>query len=190
MFAPMLGFNDWLAQVSIGVVSPVSMVQISSMENAMFKRVVKLMLCLSAYTLAAFAQQSTWATADDPTAKYIVDSERKWAESACTRSGIEAKILADDFQGTSPTDGSRYDKAQALAVPDDPKDVATECRLLDAKVRWFGANLAVVYGSETATRKNKRGKPEPRCLTWTDTWLKREGNWQVIAAQDAYFPCK
>jgi len=61
---------------------------------------------------------------------------------------------------------------------------------LDAKVRFFGSNLAMVYGSETATRNNKVGKPEPRCLTWTDTWLKRRGNWQVIAAQDAYFPCK
>jgi len=61
---------------------------------------------------------------------------------------------------------------------------------LDAKVRFFGSNLAMVYGSETATRNNKVGKPEPRCLTWTDTWLKRRGNWQVIAAQDAYFSCK
>ena len=156
----------------------------------MSKRLVKMMLCLSACTFAAFAQQSKWAAGDDPTAKYIVDSERKWAEAACTQSQIEAKILADDFQGTSPRDGSRYDKAHELAFHDDPKNVATDCRLLDAKVRFFGGNLAMVYGSETATRKNKDGKPEPRCLTWTDTWLKRKGNWQVIAAQDAYFPCK
>jgi len=154
----------------------------------MYKRLVRMMLCLSAYTFAASAQQSKWATADDPTAKYIVDSERKWAESDCTHSRIEAKILADDFLGTSPGDGSRYDKGQAASY-DDP-EIATDCRLLDAKVRFFGGTLAIVYGSETATRKNKDGKPEPRCLTWTDTWLKRNGNWQIIAAQDAYFPCK
>ena len=46
---------------------------------------------------------------------------------------------------------------------------------------FFGSNLAMVYGSETATRNNKVGKPEPRCLTWTDTWLKRDGHWQIIA---------
>jgi hypothetical protein len=57
-------------------------------------------------------------------------------------------------------------------------------------VRFFRDILAVVYGSETATRKAKDGKPEPRCLTWTDTWLKRKRKWQIIAAQDAYFPCK
>jgi hypothetical protein len=156
----------------------------------MSKRLVKVMLCLSACTLAAFGQQSRWATADDPNAKYIVDLERKWAEAACTQNRIEAKILADDFQGTSPRDGSRYTKAHELAFHDDPKNVATDCRLLDAKVRFFGSNLAMVYGSETATRNSKDGKPEPRCLTWTDTWLKRKGTWQVIAAQDAYFRCK
>ena len=149
-----------------------------------------IVLNLYACTIAAFPQESKWATADDPTATYIVDSERKWAESACTPSGIEAKILADDFQGTSPRDGSRYNKAHELNFHDDPKNVATDCRLLDAKVRLFGDNLAVVYGSETATRKAKNGKPERRCLTWTDTWLKRKGEWQVVAAQDAYFPCK
>jgi hypothetical protein len=77
-----------------------------------------------------------------------------------------------------------------LASHNDPNNVATDCRLLDAKVRFFGSNLALVYGSETATRKNKNGKPKARCLTWTDTWLKRKENWQIIAAQDAYFPCK
>jgi len=56
----------------------------------MSKRFVKMMLCLWVCTVAAFAQQSKWATADDPTAKYMADSERKWAEAACTQSGIEA----------------------------------------------------------------------------------------------------
>src|SRR5215469_1372637 len=110
----------------------------------MSKRLVKMMLCLSACTVAALAQQSKWATADDLTAKYIVDSEQRWAEAACTQSGIEAKILADDFQGTSPRDGSRYDKAHELTFHDDPSNVVTDCRLLDAKVRFFGDNLAMV----------------------------------------------
>jgi Domain of unknown function (DUF4440) len=155
----------------------------------MLKLLLRIMLCLSAFTIAPLAQDSKWAAPDDPVAKYIIESERKWAESACTQNGIEAEILADDFQGTSPRDGSRYDKAHAMASY-DPKNVATDCRLLDAKVRFFGGNIAMVYGSETATRKNTDGKPEPRCLTWTDTWLQRNGKWQVIGAQDAYFPCK
>ena len=48
----------------------------------------------------------------------------------------------------------------------------------------------MVYGSETATQKDKGGKPVAHCLTWTDTWLKRDGKWQIIGVQDAQFPCK
>jgi len=50
--------------------------------------------------------------------------------------------------------------------------------------------VAMVYGSETATQKDKSGKPVAHCLTWTDTWLKRDGKWQIIGAQDAQFQCK
>ena len=53
-----------------------------------------------------------------------------------------------------------------------------------------GDNVAMVYGSETATQKGKDGKPVARCLIWTDTWLKRDGKWQIISVQDAQFPCK
>ena len=154
----------------------------------------KLVLCLCAFTVTALAQQSHWATTDDPTAKYIIDSERQWAESGCNFNNIEAKILAEDFQGTSPRDGSRYTKADTLSQNADKSQAETDCRLLDARVRFFSSgdadNVAMVYGSETATHKDKGGKPVARCLTWTDTWLKRDGKWQIIGVQDAQFPCK
>jgi hypothetical protein len=38
--------------------------------------------------------------------------------------------------------------------------------------------------------EDKGGKPMAHCLTWTDTWLKRDGKWQIIGVQDAQFPCK
>ena len=162
----------------------------------MSNRSAKLVLCLCMLTVTAtvLAQQSHWAAADDPTAKYIIESERQWAESGCNFNNIEARIMADDFQGTSPRDGSRYTKAETLAQNTNKSQAETDCRLLDAKVRFFSSdnvdNVAMVYGSETATRKDKSGKPVARCLVWTDTWLKRDGKWQIIAAQDAEFPCK
>jgi hypothetical protein len=38
--------------------------------------------------------------------------------------------------------------------------------------------------------KDKEGKETKRCLIWTDTWLKRAGKWQIVAAQDTTIPCK
>lgn len=90
--------------------------------------------------VAARGQQGQWAAADNPTAKFMVDAERQWAEAACNHNRIAEKILAEDFQGTSP-EGERYPKSEEVA-------------------------------------------------DWTDTWLKRKGNWQIIAAQDTQFGCK
>ena len=59
--------------------------------------------------VAAHGQQGCWAAADNATAKFMIDGERKWAEAACTHNKIAEKIFADDFQGTSP-EGKRYTK--------------------------------------------------------------------------------
>ncbi len=134
-------------------------------------------------------QQGRWAAADNATAKFLVDAERQWAEAACTHNRITEKILADDFQGTSP-EGKRYTKSEEVADTADLSKTARDCRLIDAKVRFFGDDLAMVYGSESSVRKAKGGTEKARCLIWTDTWLKRNGTWQIIAAQDTQFDCK
>src|SRR3954453_11541647 len=102
---------------------------------------------------AAQAQQSHWASADDKTAKYIIDMERKWAEGVCVDNGVVASLLADDFQGTS-TQGARFTKADELK---DEKSTRTahDCGLDEAKVHFFGDGLAVVYGREHGVGKDK-----------------------------------
>ena len=139
--------------------------------------------------VAARGQQGQWAAADNATAKFMVDAERQWAEAACNHNRIAEKILAEDFQGTSP-EGERYPKSEEVAELADVSKTAQSCRLLDAKVRFFGDELAMVYGTESSLRIAKDGTAKTRCLIWTDTWLKRKGNWQIIAAQDTQFVCK
>jgi hypothetical protein len=139
--------------------------------------------------VAARGQQGQWAAADNATAKFMVDAERQWAEAACDHNRIAEKILAEDFQGTSPT-GQRYPKSEEVAESADVSKTAQDCRLLDAKVRFFGDELAIVYGTESSLRRAKDGTTKTQCLIWTDTWLKRKDNWQIIAAQDTQFGCK
>ena len=136
----------------------------------------------------AYGQQGQWAAVDNPTAKFMIDAERQWAEAACTHNEIAQKILADDFQGTSP-EGQRYTKSAEVSDTADRSKKAKDCRLIDAKVRFFGDGLAMVYGSESSVRQARDGSEQSRCLIWTDTWLKRNGNWQIIAAQDTRFEC-
>jgi hypothetical protein len=99
----------------------------------------------------AYAQQSRWSSADDKTAKYIIEMERKWADGVCVDNGVVAGLLADDFQGTS-TKGARFAKADELKDEKGARS-AHDCGLDAAKVRFFGDSLAVVYGSEHAVGK-------------------------------------
>ena len=136
----------------------------------------------------AHAQESHWASADDKTAKYIIEMERKWAEGVCVDNGVVASLLADDFQGTS-TNGVRFTKADELK---DEKGARTahDCGLDEAKVRFFGDSVAIVYGSEHAVGKDKSQPNAKVCQVWTDTWLKRDGGWQIVASHDNRAGCK
>jgi hypothetical protein len=146
------------------------------------------MVLLVVFLIPVHAQQSHWASADDQTAKYIVEMERKWAEGVCVDNGVVAGLLAEDFQGTS-TSGVRFTKADELK---DEKSAHTahDCGLDEAKVHYFGDSLAIVYGREHAVGKDK-SKPNAKvCQIWTDTWLKRDDKWQVIASQDNRLECQ
>jgi hypothetical protein len=116
-------------------------------------RVLAAAVATTLLLVPAYSQQSRWSSADDNEAKYIIEMERKWAEGVCVDNGVVAGLLADDFQGTS-TKGARFTKADELK---DEKGTHTahECGLDEAKVHFFGNNLALVYGSEYAVGKDK-----------------------------------
>lgn len=129
------------------------------------------------------AQTSRWADANDPTAKYMISLEHQWTEADCKPSRIVETLLADDFFGTSP-DGKLYTKQDAVRNALVHKPTARSCQTYEVKVHFFGDNLALLYGSESAILKTAAGTEQIRKLIWTDTWLKRGGKWQIVAAQD------
>jgi hypothetical protein len=79
--------------------------------------------------------------------------ECKWADGVCVDNDVVAGLPADDFQDTS-TKGARFTKADELK---DEKGARTAyaCGLDEAKARFFGDSLAVVYGGEHAVGKDK-----------------------------------
>lgn len=140
---------------------------------------------------SALAQQAgggRWADKDDPVAKQLIEGERKWTVLGCTANLVVDDLIADDFVGTSP-DGPLYTKEHIL---DEEKAGATEhdCKLLSARVRFFGSNVAIIYGKESAVLTGADGKEWKRTLIWTDTAMKRNGKWQLIAVQDMVDPKK
>ena len=136
---------------------------------------------------AVEAQKSHWGSPDDPVVKEFVSKERMWLEAQCSRQPGLKDVIADDYEGTT-TGGQRIDKAGALAPDSNWPD--HDCQLGPVKVNFFGDDVAVLYGSESMMRKGTDGKVAKRCLVWTDTWLRREGKWQIVASQDNRVECQ
>jgi hypothetical protein len=117
--------------------------------------------------------------------RYIIESERQWAESVATGdSSTVERILADDFIGVDPK-GRFYDKATMVAdTRKVPKNFLSN-HANDIKVRFYG-ETAVAQGDETWERRS--GDPLRGRFVWTDTWVRRNGKWQIVAAEDLIVP--
>ena len=114
-----------------------------------------------------------------------MESERQWAESVASGdTATVERILADDFVGVDPK-GPLYDKAKMISDTREAPKYFVSNHANDIKVRFYG-NTAVAQGSETWERRSgERGR-----FVWTDTWVKRNGKWQIVAAEDLIAPEK
>jgi hypothetical protein len=118
--------------------------------------------------------------------KYIINAEAQWAESVATNdTSFLHKILADDFIWV--LDGIVWNKKMAIdGAKNGPGDFISD-HLDSAFVRFYD-NTAVVAGSETWTKKHPDGTTFSGKFIWTDTWIKRNGVWQAVQAQDITIP--
>ncbi len=86
--------------------------------------------------------------------------------------------MADDFIGIDPK-GNSYNKSQMVADTRNAPKYFVSNHLDDVKIRFFG-DTSVAQGSESWERRNgERGR-----FVWTDTWVRRNGKWQIVAAED------
>ncbi len=114
---------------------------------------------------------------------YIRDSERQWAESVASGdASVVERILANDFIGVDPR-GQLYDKAKMISDTRDGAKFFASNHLNEVKIRFYG-HTAVAQGSESWERRTgERGR-----FVWTDTWLRRDGRWEIVAAEDLTVP--
>ena len=114
---------------------------------------------------------------------YIRDSERQWAESVASGdASVVERILADDFIGVDPR-GQLYDKAKMISDTRGGAKSFASNHLNEVKIRFYG-DTAVAQGSESWERRTgERGR-----FVRTDTWLRRDGRWEIVAAEDLTVP--
>jgi hypothetical protein len=134
--------------------------------------------------LAAGTARASDSYSQTEAERYIKESEAAWATSVATNdASVVKRILADDCVWV--LDGEVLQKPRAVSdAQQGPGDFVSN-HLDYADVRFFG-DTAVVQGSETWTRKGgHKGH-----FVWTDTWVRRNGQWQIVAAEDVSVPIK
>jgi ketosteroid isomerase-like protein len=140
---------------------------------------LRLLACVPCLAFVGCISSSVQNTADAE--QYIIESERQWAESVASGdSSVVARILADDFVGVDPS-GNLYNKAKMVEDTRQAPKYYLSNHLNEAKVRFYG-DTAIVQGSESWVRRE--GKNRMGRFVWTDTWLKRNGIWQIVSAED------
>lgn len=114
----------------------------------------------------------------DPSVQ-IAQMERAWATCFVTGvPGPASDFIADDFVGVT-SKGARYEKPRALQDIVDAKGKFRSMVVGDVTVRVYG-EAAVARGTDTwEMADGSKG-----AALWTDTWIHRNGKWQIVAAQD------
>jgi ketosteroid isomerase-like protein len=115
----------------------------------------------------------------------ITQLERNWANAIVKRDiGTLERLLAPEFNGTSPN-GMTYSREMAIADLKSGVYVVTRMNLDEISVNVFG-NTAVAFTSQEET--SRYGNEDfSGHYHYTDTWVKRNGRWQVVASHGSLF---
>jgi len=146
-------------------------------------RVVMTVAVLALFSTHLSAQQPKSApTADE---RAVLDLEEAWAKAVVKRDAATFKrLLAPGFTYTE--DDRMQSGAELMRDIVSGSDTVTEARNEKLATQSYG-NTMIVTGW-LVMRGRSGGKSFDRRYRFTDTWLKRDGQWQIIAAQDYLVP--
>ena len=148
-------------------------------------RVIVVGSLLACGASVASAQESRGATTRSPDERAVLDLEEAWAKGVVNRDAATFKrLLAPGFVYTEDDRVQTGDQLTHDII--SGTDTVTEARNEQMQTRAFD-NAMIVTGWLIMQGRGG-GKPFTRRYRFTDTWLKRGGQWQIIAAQDYLVP--
>ena len=128
---------------------------------------------------------TTSGAAHEADTAYIRKAESDWGESEVTHdTAVLERLLSEDFVGVD-VDGTQYSKTDALQEYRTRPSTYLSNHLNAVAIRFYG-NTAVAQGDDSwEKRDGTAGKH-----VWTDTWVQRDGKWQLVAAEDLVPPAR
>jgi ketosteroid isomerase-like protein len=126
------------------------------------------------------------AAAQDTEPRVLLRLEDDWAVALVRRDGaVFRRLLADGFIYTE--DDRTMTRDDVLHEVVAGADTVTAAHNEDMRVHRFG-QTAVVTGWLVVAGHGPGGAPFDRRYRFTDTWVRRGGRWQIVAAQDYLVP--
>ncbi|HYH84650.1 MAG TPA: nuclear transport factor 2 family protein [Pyrinomonadaceae bacterium] len=131
------------------------------------------------FALARQAQQSNLSKAEEEVRKL----ERQWLD-AYEQNNSEAmdRIVADDFTITFPNGGMQT-KPQIMSMIKAPRratDPKMQFYTEDVRSRDYGDTVILI--GRVVAEYERDGKPVKEVSRYTDTYVRRNGRWQVVAS--------
>jgi ketosteroid isomerase-like protein len=125
-------------------------------------------------------------TVQDTDTRTLLRLEDEWASALVKRDSIVfTRLLAPGFVYTE--NDQTMDRAAVLHAVVAGSDTITAAHNEDMRVHRYGPVTAVVTGWLIVRGRNA-GREFERRYRFTDTWVKRGGRWQIVAAQDYVAP--
>jgi len=133
--------------------------------------------------LLAFALTANVQEADT---RALLQLEDDWASALVKRDQVVfERLLADGFVYTE--NDQLQDRATVLNSVAAGSDTVVAAHNESMTVHRYGAVTAVVTGWLIVGGRGAAGEFRRR-YRFTDTWVKRGGRWQIVAAQDYVAP--
>jgi ketosteroid isomerase-like protein len=141
-----------------------------------------IMLC-AASALGQSVDAVTNAPREVADGKILLQMERAWNEALKTRNvAWLEQNLAGDMTDVMSRDGSVLTKADNMENLKNDKATYDSLEITDLKVRVEG-NAGIVTGVNHIKAHDEVGEPVEMNFAFTDTYIKRDGRWQVWASQ-------
>jgi ketosteroid isomerase-like protein len=121
-------------------------------------------------------------------AQLLLYMENDWNDAAKKKDvAWFERNFADDATEVASRTAALQTKAEAIASMRTDKTVLESLALSELNARVDG-NVAIVTGVNRVRGRDEQGKPFDRRVRFTDTFIKRDGRWQVWASQGTAIP--
>jgi hypothetical protein len=132
-------------------------------------------LVFSILSFQSFAQKET---------NRLLQLERQWLDAYETNNPTTMnRMVAEGFQITFP-DGGQQTKADLLKMTQAKAGKPSGVKFVthNTKVTFYGKNTAVLRGTLFTRWQEQSGSQKEEQQLYTDTYVKINGRWQVVAS--------